>query len=129
MIVVGIGVDAEPIASFRRKQLPKDRAFFERVFSKEEIAYCKKFRDSAPHFTARFCAKEAVVKAVRPSFPIRITDCEIVNHDDGAPFFKARSQRESFAKFLAKHQLLISLSHTEELAIAFAVLLKVAHYK
>jgi holo-[acyl-carrier protein] synthase len=122
--VLGVGIDLEPIDSFRRKKLSKDGAFYRRVFSATEIAYCKKFRDPSPRFAARFCAKEAIVKAVRARYPLRVFDCEIRNDRDGAPKVHLRSKEPKLRRFFSKHDVLVSISHTDDLAIAFAVLVR-----
>ena len=35
-----------------------------KIFTKSEIAYCKKFDDPYPHFAGRFALKEAVQKSI-----------------------------------------------------------------
>ncbi len=60
-MLVGIGVDIEPVASFSKKPFARNRRFYERVFTADEIAYCRKFKDPSARFAARFCAKEALV--------------------------------------------------------------------
>lgn len=55
-----IGVDIEDNSRF----IGKDESFYSRIFTKEEIKYCISKSDPAPHFCARFCAKEAVIKAL-----------------------------------------------------------------
>src|SRR5260370_35299983 len=41
-----------------------DERFLQRVFTEQEIAYCRRRRDPIPHFAARFAAKEATLKAL-----------------------------------------------------------------
>ena len=42
----------------------KSEAFLNRVFTPLELEYCNKFNHQESHLAARFCAKEAVVKAL-----------------------------------------------------------------
>jgi holo-[acyl-carrier protein] synthase len=121
--VLSVGIDLEPVASFRRKKPSTDRRFFRRLFSEREIAYCLKFRDPAPRFTARFCAKEAIVKAVESHFPLNVFDCEIRNDRNGAPKVFFRSKKVGLRRFLSKHELRISISHTDDTAVAVAILI------
>lgn len=124
MKIVGVGIDLEPVESFRRKKFSADRGFYERLFSEKEIAYCRKFRDPAPRFATRFCGKEAIVKAARAVLPMTVFDCEIRNDPHGAPNVVPRSKRPALRRFFSKHEVLISLSHTDDLAAAFAILVR-----
>ena len=42
--------------------------FVKRVFTDEEIAYCRAKRNYGPSFAARFAAKEAAMKALGTGF-------------------------------------------------------------
>ena len=98
--------------------------FFQRVFSKAEIKYCKKFKDPSPHFTARFCAKEGVVKAASKYAKLLVTDIQI-NHDkNGAPVVKVWKKRKSTAKFFNSYEILVSLSHTSDIAMSCVLIQK-----
>jgi len=62
--ITGLGVD---LVSIPRMRTTIDRwhdRFVARVFTDDEIAYCRARRDPAPHFAARFAAKEAGFKAL-----------------------------------------------------------------
>lgn len=123
-MIIGIGVDIESVESFRKKPFLENRRFYERLFSKTEIEYCQKFRDSAQHFTARFCAKEAVIKAISSHQSTLPTDWEIQNTPEGLPQVLLRKKDAALKKFLQTHELKVSLSHTNDMAIAFAILLE-----
>ena len=64
MGVRGIGVDLVKIPRMREVISRWDERFLRRVFTEEEIAYCRRRRDPIPHFAARFAAKEATLKAL-----------------------------------------------------------------
>ena len=108
-----IGVDIEDISRFK----DKEQAFYERVFTKLEIEYCLSKRNPAPHFAARFCAKEAVFKALSSAGidNIVITDIEIYNDNNSCPRVRLLNSN-------IKYKVHISLSHEKEKAIAFAML-------
>lgn len=57
---MAIGVDIEDIERFKGKS----QDFLNRVFTFHELEYCLKFSKPESHLAARFCAKEAVVKAL-----------------------------------------------------------------
>ncbi|HLG19329.1 MAG TPA: holo-ACP synthase [Bdellovibrionota bacterium] len=119
---VGIGVDIESVSSFRSRKVSRHRRFYERLFSNDEMKYCASFRDPAPHFAVRFCAKEALVKAARGILPLHVTDAEVRNDKDGAPSFRPRSKSSSVRRFFSRYRPLVSLSHTDDQAIAFVIL-------
>ena len=64
MTIEGIGVDIEDISRFTGKPFPENKGFYERIFTKKEIEYCLQKANPYQHFAARFCAKEAVIKAL-----------------------------------------------------------------
>lgn len=120
---MNIGCDIEAVETFRQKWIKKETNFFERVFSKEEIAYCKKFKDPSEHFAARFCAKEALVKASNKE--LLVTDIHVVNDEQGAPKIKIWKDRKSVAKFFNTHEIMVSLSHTSDMAMACVLIQKI----
>lgn len=113
-----IGVDIEDIARFRKLDRLRDRRFFERIFTKREMKYCFSKTDSAPHLTARFCAKEAVIKALGGMGIHRVpySKIEIVNTSKGVPRVILHSRGE-------KLQIKVSLAHAHDYAMACAVIL------
>ena len=63
-MVLGLGTD---LIEIERIQASMDRfgeRFLERVFTEEEIAYCKRKKQPAESLAARFAAKEAGAKAL-----------------------------------------------------------------
>ena len=59
-----IGVDIEDISRFNNKTLENDSVFLEKIFTQNELEYCYKQKNYASSLAARFCAKEAVIKAL-----------------------------------------------------------------
>jgi holo-[acyl-carrier protein] synthase len=99
-----IGCDIEEIARFSSK----DAAFYEKLFTKAEIAYCESRPSPAQHFAVRYCAKEATVKALHSigAKNIYYKDIEITK-DGNTP----RIVLPGFA-------VSVSLSHTKDYAFA-----------
>ena len=111
-----IGVDIVEIK--RVGAQAHNRRFLERVFSPQEVAYCRSRKHSAQHFAVRFAAKEAVWKAVgEPKLSHR--DIQVRNRPNGKPevIFPKRFAR------LAR-RVSISLSHGREYAVAMAIYTK-----
>src|SRR5712691_11423926 len=62
--VRGIGVDLVHLPRMREVIGRWQERFLRRVFTDDEIAYCRTRRDPVQHFAARFAAKEAALKAL-----------------------------------------------------------------
>lgn len=104
-----IGVDIEDIERFKGK--PKE--FLERVFTPLELDYCMKFSNPESHLAVRFCAKEAVIKALTP-FGIKIAEYNKIEiYFDEYPKVRVLKDLGRDIKFE------ISLSHDKTKAIAF----------
>ena len=116
--MTGIGLDLLEIARLERALARRPR-LAERVFTAEERAYAGRRARPAQHLAARFCAKEAVVKALGlQGWSFR--EVEVVA-GEGAP-----SVRLSGAAAARAHELavapLVSLTHERSVAAAAAVL-------
>ncbi len=111
--VQGVGVDIEQISRFNGMNLENERIFLEHLFTRSELNYCFKKKYPQQHLAARFAAKEAVIKAmggIKRGWSYH--DIEIIVKESGKPFVKICSSK--------KGRALISLSHSQGFAIAFA---------
>ncbi len=114
---IGAGVDIEEIERFE-KYSTANSPFVLRIFTKDEIEYCFSKKNYASHLAARYCAKEACLKAVC-SFgyeAVSYADFEIYHARNGAP--EVRILNETLAP---KVELKISLSHNKTNAICYAI--------
>ena len=114
-----IGCDIEETGRFRLDRT-KDAKFLSRFFTTAELDYCFSFRDPAPHLAARYCAKEAVEKALSASGekPVDYGDIEIGNHSSGAPFITILAKKKRLNK---KYTIQVSMSHCRTTAMATAI--------
>ena len=111
MNISGIGVDISDVKRFRDLSYSKNKNFYTKIFSGGEIKYCLSKKDPYPHFAARFSTKEAVIKAVGLNLA-KVGDIGIINDKNGQPHVKIKKR---------KFDVLISLSHTKDYAVAFAI--------
>lgn len=123
MTIVGLGLDATEIPRIAETLQRYGERFLERVFTPEEIAYCMRRRNPAPHLAGRFAAKEAGMKAIGTghAFGVLWRDLEVVRHG-GPPqlrFHNAAGQH--FARLGATRSLL-TITHTDTLAFAHVIL-------
>src|SRR6476661_5173862 len=64
MDIIGTGIDATEISRIAETIERFGDRFVHRIFTEGEIAYCRRKRDAASSFAARFAAKEAAMKAL-----------------------------------------------------------------
>jgi holo-[acyl-carrier protein] synthase len=123
-MIVGVGVDIVDIARMRRALERQGDRFIRRLFTAAEQDYCHKHRDPVPYFAVRFAAKEALFKALGTGWAQGITwlDAEVRREEGGAPGLTLSGRAEEINKSLGTKAIHISLSHSEESAIAFVIL-------
>jgi holo-[acyl-carrier protein] synthase len=114
----GVGIDLLDVGRFERA-LERRPRLAERVFTDAEREYAARRARPAVHLAARFCAKEAVAKALGlTGWSFR--DVEVVA-TDAAPQLRLSGTVAARAAELGG-ELAISLTHTDELAGAVAIL-------
>ena len=111
----GVGIDLLDVARFERA-LERRPRLAERVFTDAERAYAAGRARPAMHIAARFCAKEAVAKALGLS-GWAFRDVEVVA-TRGAPSVRLTGTPADRA---AGREVSVSLTHTRSTAGAVAV--------
>lgn len=117
-----IGIDAVGVERLRRlMDGHEDRA--RTLFTQGELDYCHGKRRRYEHLAARFAAKEAVLKAFGTGIRQRMrwTDVEVVRELSGRPQIRLDGEVAAFARRRGLQQVDVSLTHTEDLALAHAV--------
>lgn len=110
---MAIGVDIEEISRFK----DKSQRFLDRIYTKSEQDYCLSKKLPAKHFAVRFCAKEAVMKALtslKIKYP-KLSEIEIFHNEDGVPQVRMLNNLDKKLTFE------VSLSHDRTKAIAFVM--------
>ncbi len=117
--VPSLGIDIVEIKRVARLARRNAR-FLSRVFSPEEIRYCRDKKKKWQHFAVRFAAKEAVWKALgRPGLDLK--DISIRRAVSGRPSILLEGRPAPYIQ--------ISLTHTESYAAAVALFVKTASRK
>lgn len=113
---LGVGTDIENIDRFRKLDRDKNGNFLDKIFTKKELDYSFSKAKPYQHLAARYAGKEAVVKALSSigKQNIDYKDIEILNDDNGIPKVNL-----NYNGSLKVH---ISLSHSNDRALAFAVI-------
>ena len=119
-----VGVDVVGVARLQRL-VAGDEGRQEALFTRRELDYCRGKRRRYEHLAARFAAKEAVLKAFGTGISQRMrwTDVEVVNERSGRPRIVLDGAVAAFAERHGLRDLDVSLTHTEDLALAQAVTL------
>lgn len=118
------GVDLVRISRVERLLNRYGERFLNRVYTRAEVIYSGA---RAPELAARFAAKEAVAKALGVGVRmvardgIRWREAEVVGDLRGKPLVRLHGRAAERASELGLTEWAVSLSHTEEHAIAFVV--------
>jgi holo-[acyl-carrier protein] synthase len=124
--IVGVGVDAVDVARFRRL-LDRRPRFATRCFTESEQSDAGRSTDAAQSLAARFAAKEAVMKALGTGIgAFALTDVEVRRTPGNgatrnAPFLVLHGTAAELAGAHGAGRFHLSLTHTDDVAIAFVV--------
>ena len=121
--LVGIGVDVVDVKRMKIVLDSRGTPLIRKLFTDTEIAYCSAKANPHEHYAARFAAKEAISKAMQTGWSgkFRWKDVEVINNPSGAPKVILH---DTIAEQLAHCRVHISLSHTENTVVAFAIIEK-----
>jgi holo-[acyl-carrier protein] synthase len=123
--IIGIGTDITECLRIARMIERHGELFIDRVYTPSEIAYCQKRRQSTQHFTGRWAAKEAILKAIGTGWRRGISwrYMEIRNDSSGKPVVAIRGGVQEVVEQLGVREILVSISHchTHATAVAIAV--------
>lgn len=122
---LGIGVDIVSVSRIRDLHERQGERFLSRVYTQDEIAYCMRFKDPAERLAARFAAKEAVAKAFTTGIGEHLDwkSVSVVSGERGQPEIELDEKGKVLLYQVGGNHVAVSLSHTEESAIAFAAII------
>ena len=122
-MVFGIGTDLIEIQRIR-ETLQKFPQFANRFFHREETTFCEKQFYPAQHYAVRFCAKEAIAKALGLGMRGKWIDIIIDSQSNRKPYVLLEGKFLERAKEKEIKKIELSLSHSGPHAIAFAIALQ-----
>jgi holo-[acyl-carrier protein] synthase len=120
-LILGTGIDIVKISRIRKAWERTGEHFLSRIFTADELKYCRQFPDPWPHLGSRFAAKESVIKAL--GFAIDPYEVEIKRAKDSPPEVVLSDRARSRAEDSGVGRVIVSMSHTGDLAIAQAIAL------
>jgi holo-[acyl-carrier protein] synthase len=125
MDIIGSGMDATEIDRVADTIARYGDRFLRRVYTAGEIAYCRARKNGTPSFAARFAAKEAAMKALGTghSHGVFWKGIEVVRRH-GPPSLAFHGGAAARLVALGGTGSLITLTHSENLAIAHVLLIR-----
>ena len=125
MDIVGTGIDATEITRIAAAIERYGDRFLRRVFTDGEIAYCRRKRDAASSFAARFAAKEAAMKALGTGHSRGVfwRGIEVVRRG-GPPSLRFHDGAAARLAAMGGTSSFLTLTHSRDLAIAHVLLVR-----
>ena len=123
-MLIGTGVDLIEIERIAHSIERYGERFLHRVYTQDEIAYCRRKRSSAESFAARFAAKEAAAKALGTGISRGVTwnEFAVERAPGGRPLLALSGRAGVLAKELGVKSISLSLTHTGAMAMAMVVM-------
>ncbi|MHC4922810.1 MAG: holo-ACP synthase [Planctomycetota bacterium] len=123
MATKGIGIDAVEVQRIRALLAERGRAFKKKVFTRDELGLFEGAPDAHIHVAGRFAAKEAVLKVLGTGWGqgVHWRDVEVLADGDGVPVVHLHGKAEDRARLLGIQKILLSITHTADLAMATAL--------
>lgn len=122
--MVYVGVDVAQAKRFCRFSAYKRKTLL-RLFSNYEISYCLEIpKLCSERFAARFCAKEALLKALSQAYPLeRFNLFQIFRNAELSKKLEVPVLIFNFQKFnLIPLYISVSIAHSEDVVIATVIL-------
>ena len=120
-MIIGIGTDIIEIHRVKNAVEKNDR-FLERMFTQRERSWFQSRNWNMPSIAASFAGKEAVVKVFGTGLRnMEWKDIEILRDDLGKPYVVLSGRAASVSELKGIEMIEISLSHSKENALAFAI--------
>jgi len=124
-MIFGIGIDIIEVRRVEKLSQKSDK-YVKKIFTQNEIDYCRKFKNGSQNFAGRFAVKEAFSKAMGTGISngLKFNQIETVNDKLGKPeivlygrtkeIFDARNLRFSH----------VSIAHLKDYATAVVIIEK-----
>ena len=122
-MIAGVGIDLVESARFKAALSRQGERLLAKLFTRDERRYCEDKWNRIAHYSARFAAKEAVLKALGTGWSggIRWTDVEVVHDESGAVSARLSGRARDAARKRKIRTIHINITHTERYSAAMAV--------
>lgn len=125
-ILMGLGSDVIEVERIRGVLERQGERFLARVFTDEERAYCAQMKHPHKHLAARFAAKEAVSKCFTTGIGAELgwRSVSVYHGARHQPLVRLDEKGLALLKETGATDVLLSLSHTDTVAMAVAALVR-----
>jgi holo-[acyl-carrier protein] synthase len=124
-MISGVGIDIIEVARLA-EMIGRENASLLKIFTQDEIDYCRKFKNGIQNFAGRFAVKEAFSKAMGTgkSSGLKFREIETVNDHLGKPEIRLYGSTKEI--FLSRDLKIahVSISHLKDYATAVVILEK-----
>ena len=123
MELLGLGLDIVELDRIRALYEHHGERFLARVYTPPEQERARQMRDPTSFLAGRFAAKEAILKMLGTGLSggIRFQDVSVLRQLSGAPRVYLAGQALLEARNMGIGRILLSISHSRELAVAQAL--------
>ncbi len=125
-VLLGIGADIIEIARIRSVLLRHGDRFMDRILTEEERAYCAGMAHPHKHIAARFAAKEAVSKCFTTGIGAELgwKSVSVYHGSRHEPLVRLDEQGVALLQHVGATRVILTLSHTENYAMAVAAIVR-----
>jgi len=122
--VVGIGIDQIEVDRIQESIDQHGLHFLSKIFTEEEQNYCRGMANPAPHYAARFAAKEAVSKAFGTGLGKEFgwLDSAVTHGLKGQPIMNFSGKGTKLLQERGAKKALVSLTHLNSIASSVVLL-------
>ena len=123
MQILGIGTDIIECLRIAQMIERHGELFISRVYTEHEIGYCATKKAATQHYSGRWAAKEAVLKALGTGWRQGISwrDVEVRNKPGGGPYIALSGGAREIFDQRGMRMMHISISHCRNYATACAI--------
>lgn len=122
-MIVGLGTDLCEVTRIEQAIARFGERFVRRVYTEQEIAYCRSKANSVERFATRFAVKEAAMKALGTGQRQGVTwkSISVENVRGGRPTLRLTGAAAQIAERLQVRTISLSLTHAETMALAVVI--------
>lgn len=123
-MIIGTGIDIVKIKRIEDLFLKYGDKFLKRVFTDNEISYCKKKKRFYNSLALRYAAKEALLKSIKTGlrYDFKLSEIEVQNDELGAPSFNLFGAVKRHVKGLNVIKTHLTLSDDGDYAVANVII-------
>jgi len=123
MRIIGLGTDITETERIGRMIERHGELFINRVYTEDEVRYCRDRKQFVQHYAGRWAAKEAVMKTLGTGWAKGVgwRDIEVISQKSGAPLIAIHGGAKLIADELGILEILITISHCRAYATATAI--------